>query len=101
MKKLFRLVSVIVSSLAYCWYSLLAVKTAGKQSVVTCQADNTLLGVLADTKLFGNGRENSRIKGFEVDMAKALWPSDFRTQRKSGLVQVTSSTRMPLLKMEH
>ncbi|GAW98853.1 transporter substrate-binding domain-containing protein [Secundilactobacillus mixtipabuli] len=102
MKKLFRLVSVIVSSLA-----LLLVLTAcgskplAEQNVVTrAKQSNTITwGVKADTKLFGlMDVRNSQIKGFEVDMAKALTKQILGPKGKADFVQVTSSTRMPLLK---
>lgn len=102
MKKLFRLVSVIVSSLV-----LLVVLTAcgskplSAQNVVTrAKQSNTITwGVKADTKLFGlMDVKNSQIKGFEVDMAKALTKQILGPNGKADFVQVTSSTRMPLLK---
>lgn len=42
--------------------------------------------------------KNGQIKGFEVDLAKAMTKQILGPKGKADFVQVTSSTRMPLLK---
>lgn len=102
MKKLFRLVSVIISSLALLVVlSACGSKALSAQNVVTrAKQSNTITwGVKADTKLFGlMDVKNGQIKGFEVDLAKAMTKQILGPKGKADFVQVTSSTRMPLLK---
>ncbi|PAK87091.1 transporter substrate-binding domain-containing protein [Lentilactobacillus parakefiri] len=56
-------------------------------------------GVKADTKLFGlmDVRDN-QIKGFEIDLAKAMTKQILGKDGKARFIQVTSQTRMPLLR---
>ncbi|KRM52378.1 ABC transporter periplasmic protein [Lentilactobacillus kefiri DSM 20587 = JCM 5818] len=56
-------------------------------------------GVKADTKLFGlmDVRDN-KIKGFEIDLAKAMTKQILGKDGKARFIQVTSQTRMPLLR---
>lgn len=55
-------------------------------------------GVKADTKLFGlMDVKDNQIKGFEVDIAKALTKEIMGKSGKAQFVQVNSQTRMPLL----
>lgn len=101
MKKLFRLVSVIISAFALLVVlSACGSKALSDQNVVTrAKQSNTITwGVKADTKLFGlMDVKDGQIKGFEVDMAKALTKQILGKNGKADFVQVTSSTRMPLL----
>ncbi|MFC6260853.1 transporter substrate-binding domain-containing protein [Levilactobacillus fujinensis] len=56
-------------------------------------------GVKADTRLFGLlDTKDGKIKGFEVDLAKALTKQMLGSKGKAKFIQVTSSTRMPMLK---
>lgn len=56
-------------------------------------------GVKADTKLFGlmDVRDN-QIKEFEIDLAKAMTKQILGKDGKARFIQVTSQTRMPLLR---
>ncbi|KRO28736.1 glutamine abc transporter, substrate binding protein [Lactiplantibacillus fabifermentans DSM 21115] len=64
------------------------------------KASNTITwGVKADTKLFGlMDVSDNTIKGFDVDIAKALTKKILGKNGKAKFVQVTSQTRIPLLK---
>ncbi|MTV82115.1 transporter substrate-binding domain-containing protein [Secundilactobacillus folii] len=101
MKKLFRLISIIISSLALVLVlSACGSKPLSAQNVVTrAKQTNTITwGVKADTKLFGlMDVKTGQIKGFEVDLAKAITKQILGPKGKAEFVQVTSSTRMPLL----
>lgn len=56
-------------------------------------------GVKADTKLFGlMDIKNSKVQGFEIDMAKALTKEILGKEGKAVFVPVTSQTRVPLLR---
>ncbi|KIS03962.1 transporter substrate-binding domain-containing protein [Paucilactobacillus wasatchensis] len=56
-------------------------------------------GVKADTKLFGlMDIKNSKVQGFEIDMAKALTKEILGKDGKAVFVPVTSQTRVPLLR---
>lgn len=56
-------------------------------------------GVKADTNLFGlMNIKNSRIEGFDVDMAKALTQQIYGKNAKAKFIQVTADTKIPLLK---
>lgn len=102
MKQLFRRVGLIVSALAV----LLVLTACGsgkalsEQNVVTrAKQSNTITwGVKADTKLFGlMDVKDGRIKGFEIDLAKALTKQILGSKGKASFVQVTSQTRISLL----
>lgn len=56
-------------------------------------------GVKADTKLFGlMDVKDSKIKGFDADIARALTRQMLGKDAKANFVQVSSQTRIPLLK---
>jgi len=56
-------------------------------------------GVKADTNLFGMYNvESGEIEGFEVDLAKALTDEMTNGEGRAEFVEVTSKTRIPLLK---
>ena len=56
-------------------------------------------GVKADTKLFGlMNVKNSQIEGFDIDIAKAVTKQMLGKNSKAQFVQVTSQTRIPLLR---
>lgn len=63
------------------------------------QQSNTITwGVKADTKLFGlMDVKDNQIKGFEVDLAKAMTKKILEKNGRARFIQVTSQTRMPLL----
>lgn len=63
------------------------------------QTDSITWGVKADTKLFGlMDVKDSKIKGFDVDIAQALTKKMLGKKAKANFVQVSSQTRIPLLK---
>ncbi|EJE99669.1 transporter substrate-binding domain-containing protein [Liquorilactobacillus mali] len=64
------------------------------------KADNTITwGVKADTRLFGlMDVKTGQIKGFDIDVAKAVTKKILGPNGKAKFVQVTSKTRIPLLK---
>ncbi len=56
-------------------------------------------GVKADTRLFGlMDVKDNQIKGFEIDLAKALTKEMLGKNGQAKFIQVNSQTRMPLLK---
>ncbi|MCT1176508.1 transporter substrate-binding domain-containing protein [Pediococcus pentosaceus] len=63
------------------------------------KTDSITWGVKADTKLFGlMDVKDSQIKGFDIDIAKALTKQMLGKKAKANFIQVTSQTRIPLLK---
>ncbi|MCY9806514.1 transporter substrate-binding domain-containing protein [Lentilactobacillus senioris] len=62
------------------------------------QSQTITWGVKADTKLFGlMDVKDNQIKGFEIDIAKALTKQILGKDGKAEFIQVNSQTRMPLL----
>ncbi|WP_338216927.1 transporter substrate-binding domain-containing protein [Lacticaseibacillus salsurivasis] len=101
MKKLFKRMSVLLAA------GLLILVAAGCGKPLADQdalarakkADTLVWGVKADTRLFGlMDVKTGSIKGFEVDMAKALTKQILGSKGKAELVQITSDTRVPMLK---
>ena len=76
-------------------------KSLSQQDVLTNdRASNTITwGVKADTKLFGlmDVKDNT-IKGFDADIVTAITKKILGKNGKAKFVQVTSQTRIPLLK---
>lgn len=63
------------------------------------QANTIIWGVKADTNLFGlMNIKTGKIRGFDVDIAKALTHQILGPSGKAKFVQVTSDTRVPLLR---
>ena len=86
---------VVVLTACGSWQSL------SKQDVLTNdQASKTITwGVKADTKLFGlMDVKDNQIKGFDADIATALTKRVLGKDATAKFVQVTSQTRIPLLK---
>ncbi|MCG4282606.1 transporter substrate-binding domain-containing protein [Lacticaseibacillus saniviri] len=76
-------------------------KSVAEQDVyTTTKANKTIIwGVKADTRLFGlMNIKDSEIQGFDIDIAKAVTKAMYGKDAKAELVQVTSDTRVPLLK---
>ncbi|NLR08848.1 MULTISPECIES: transporter substrate-binding domain-containing protein [Lactobacillaceae] len=73
---------------------------AKKNVLKTDQQEKTITwGVKADTRLFGLlDTKDNKIKGFEIDLATALTKQMLGKDAKAKFIQVTSSTRMPMLK---
>jgi len=101
MKKLIRYLGLLTSlCLLVLVLSSCGTKKAANQSVLSrAKQTNTIVwGVKADTKLFGlMDVQDSQIKGFDVDMAKAITKQILGTG-KASFIQVSSQTRIPLLK---
>ncbi|KRN23289.1 transporter substrate-binding domain-containing protein [Lacticaseibacillus camelliae] len=101
MAKRIRRLGLLLAALAM----LLVVSGCGK-SVADSDAlarakrtDKIVWGVKADTRLFGlMNTKTGQIQGFEVDMAKALTKQILGKSGKAELTQVTSDTRVPMLK---
>ncbi|WP_225048973.1 transporter substrate-binding domain-containing protein [Lacticaseibacillus kribbianus] len=73
---------------------------ADQDALAHAKKTNTIVwGVKADTRLFGlMNTKTGKIQGFEVDMANALTKQVLGKSAKATLVQVTSDTRVPMLK---
>jgi len=63
------------------------------------ERDKLIVGVKFDTKLFGlKDPATGNVEGFDIDVAKLLAKEILGDENKIELVEVTSKTRMPLLK---
>lgn len=101
MKKLIRSLSLLLSLVALTVIvSACGNKLSSRNVYKTDQQSKTITwGVKADTRLFGLlDTKDGKIKGFEVDLATALTKQMFGKDAKAKFIQVTSSTRMPMLK---
>ena len=100
MKKVYRKLGLLLA-LFVTIISLSACSSSAKKDVLAeDKASNTITwGVKADTKLFGlMDVKDNEIKGFEVDLAKAMTKQILGKNGKARFLQVTSQTRMPLLR---
>jgi putative glutamine transport system substrate-binding protein len=77
-----------------------APKATGSKTLEDIQKRGKLVvGVKFDTKLFGLKDPGSgKVEGFDIDMAKALAKKILGDETKLELKEVTSKTRIPLLK---
>ncbi|KRL38016.1 transporter substrate-binding domain-containing protein [Liquorilactobacillus uvarum] len=75
-------------------------KSTQQNALKRSQASNTLTwGVKADTRLFGlMDIKSGTIKGFDIDMGKEITKRVLGKKGHAKFVQVTSKTRIPLLK---
>ncbi|WP_125982200.1 transporter substrate-binding domain-containing protein [Loigolactobacillus iwatensis] len=76
-------------------------KSLSQQDVLTNdrQSNTITWGVKADTRLFGlMNIKTGKVQGFDIDMARAITKQILGKNGKAKLVQVTSNTRIPLLK---
>lgn len=73
---------------------------ADRDILTTAKTTNTIVwGVKADTRLFGlMDIKTGKIEGFDVDMAKAITKQILGSKGNAQLVQVTSDTRVPMIK---
>ena len=73
---------------------------ADRDILANAKATNTIIwGVKADTRLFGlMNIKTGKIEGFDVDMAKAITKQILGKKGNAQLVQVTSDTRVPMIK---
>lgn len=63
------------------------------------QSDKIVWGVKSDTRLFGlMNIKTGQPEGFDIDIAKALTKEILGDENKASFVEVTSKTRIPLLK---
>ncbi|WP_338210872.1 transporter substrate-binding domain-containing protein [Lactiplantibacillus paraxiangfangensis] len=103
MKKLKRITSAlgILSLLVIVLTACGSRKSLSQQDVLqNDRTSNTITwGVKADTKLFGlMDVKDNQVKGFDVDIAKAVTKRVLGKNGHAKFVQVTSQTRIPLLK---
>lgn len=77
-----------------------ASKTAASPTIDAIKKRGKLLaGVKYDTKLFGlKDPATGKVEGFDVDMAKAIAKKVLGDENKVDLIEVTSKTRIPMLK---
>jgi putative glutamine transport system substrate-binding protein len=103
MRKILKSVALVFTLMA----SLIVLSSCGSKGEVkntdawtqAQKTDSITWGVKADTKLFGlMDVKDSQIKGFDIDIAKALTKQMLGKNAKANFVQVTSQTRIPLLK---
>ena len=103
MRKILKSVALIFTFMA----SLVLLSSCGAKGEVknidawdqAQKTDSITWGVKADTKLFGlMDVKDSQIKGFDIDIAKALTKQMLGKKAKANFIQVTSQTRIPLLK---
>ncbi|OXM84880.1 ABC transporter substrate-binding protein [Paenibacillus rigui] len=74
-------------------------KTASKTLEDIQKRGKLVVGVKYDTKLFGlKDPGTGKVEGFDIDMAKALAKKILGDENKVELKEVTSKTRIPLLK---
>lgn len=97
-KKLFLLLSVILALglLGGC-----GKKAAAQNNVLTQVKDQNEIvwGVKYDTRLFGMMNiASNKVEGFDIDVAKAVTHKILGEDGKATFVEVTSKTRIPLLK---
>lgn len=103
MKKLKRLIGALgmLAMLVVVLTACGSRQSLAKQDVLTNdKASKTITwGVKADTKLFGlMDVKDNQIKGFDADIATALTKRALGKNATAKFVQVTSQTRIPLLK---
>lgn len=103
MKKLKRLIGALgmLAMLVVVLTACGSRQSLAKQDVLTnYKASKTITwGVKADTKLFGlMDVKDNQIKGFDADIATALTKRVLGKNATAKFVQVTSQTRIPLLK---
>ncbi|MFT8909128.1 MAG: transporter substrate-binding domain-containing protein [Lentilactobacillus diolivorans] len=101
MKRIFSKIGLLIA-LAVMIVSLGACSSSGSKKNVLRddrQSKTITWGVKADTKLFGlMDVKDNQIKGFEIDLAKAMTKQILGKDGKARFIQVTSQTRMPLLR---
>ncbi|MFV0395911.1 MAG: transporter substrate-binding domain-containing protein [Coprobacillaceae bacterium] len=76
-------------------------QAVSKQDVLEQTKDNNeiIWGIKYDTRLFGMMNiETGEVEGFDIDIAKALTEEILGKDGKATFVEVTSKTRIPLLK---
>jgi putative glutamine transport system substrate-binding protein len=94
--RLFFLMGIVLAALAGC-----GAKSAANQDVLEQAKQNDVItwGVKYDTRLFGMMDIKSRqVKGFDIDIAKAVTEKILGRDGHAEFVEVTSKTRIPLLK---
>ena len=63
------------------------------------ERDKFVVGVKYDTKLFGlKDPASGDVEGFDIDIAKQIAKEILGDENKIELVEVTSKTRIPLIK---
>ncbi|OTP11984.1 glnH [Enterococcus sp. 10A9_DIV0425] len=96
MMRLFFLFGLVFLVLTGCKGNSLAEEDILKRSKET---NEIIWGVKYDTRLFGMmDIESQSVKGFDIDIAKAITKKILGKAGKAEFVEVTSKTRIPLLK---
>ncbi|KRL00543.1 transporter substrate-binding domain-containing protein [Liquorilactobacillus capillatus] len=100
MKKLKALLVLTGMLLLTLTLSACSAESTQQNALKRSQANNTLTwGVKADTRLFGlMDIKSGTIKGFDIDMGKEITKRVLGKKGHAKFVQVTSKTRIPLLK---
>ena len=99
MKKIWRIVALVAFS-----FLATACASAASQQNIAERIDNEAYpvitwGVKVDTNLFGKYNiEENRIEGFDIDIAEAVTERVAGEDAEAEFVEVTSKTRIPLLK---
>lgn len=96
MIRLFFLLGLIFLILAGC-----KGKSVAKENILerSKQTNTIIWGVKYDARLFGMmDIKSSEVKGFDIDIAKAITKEILGKDGKAEFVEVTSKTRIPLLK---
>ena len=100
MKKLWRIVALV----AFAFLATACTSSAASQQDIAERIDSEAYpvitwGVKVDTNLFGKYNiEENRIEGFDIDMAKEITKRVGGENAEAEFVEVTSKTRIPLLK---
>lgn len=95
MKKRLLILLAVMTSLA-----LTLAEASPKSAIAQAQERGQLIvGVKYDTQLFGKkDPQDGQVKGFDIDIAKALAKHILGNENQIKLQEVTSKTRIPLLK---
>lgn len=101
MKQIKKIIVCFVA--AFCAINLVGCKgqAVAKQDVLKQAQDNNeiIWGIKYDTRLFGMMNiETREVEGFDIDIAKALTEEMLGKDATATFVEVTSKTRIPLLK---
>ena len=100
MKKIWRIVALV----AFAFLATACTSSAASQQDIAERIDSEAYpvitwGVKVDTNLFGKYNiEENRIEGFDIDMAKEITKRVGGEKAEAEFVEVTSKTRIPLLK---
>ncbi|UQF38853.1 transporter substrate-binding domain-containing protein [Vagococcus lutrae] len=101
MKRFKRIITLVMSSLLIILLSACGKTSLAEQDVLerSQDANKIIWGVKNDTRLFGlMNIETGEVEGFDIDIAKAITKELLPNDGEAAFVEVTSKTRIPLLK---